>query len=240
MVLNLAQLKKESLNIRHEIVKNINEFKKLEKLRADINEIVKEFKAKRDEKVKEIRGIIGELSKLNEEKKSSDNSKNIKSLIGLINKKEWFFQINALSIKKEEQILKEIKDLKKELNEAKKGSDAVAKIRDLVKGLESKRREYNDFHAKVIDNASKSNDLSNEMNVFQKNIKELKKKGKENAKLLDEAMLDYKKAKLLRSKNTKENREQLEKIIMEKEDQALSKLKDKKKLTTEDLLSFQQ
>jgi len=126
MVLDLAQLKKESLNIRHEIVKSINEFKKLEKLRAEINEIVKESKIKRDEKVKEIRSIISELSKLNEEKKLSDNSKNIKSLIGLINKKEWFFQINALSIKKEEQILKEIKDLKKELNEAKKSSDAVA------------------------------------------------------------------------------------------------------------------
>jgi len=236
--LNLNELKEKSANIRHEIVKNINEFKKFEKSRNEINLLVKDYKIKREECVKEIKRIIKELSELNSEKKSG-NFKDIKSLISLINKKEWFFQINALPIKKEDQIIKEIKELKKELNEAQKENQVVIKIRSLVKDLELKRKDHNNFHQLVIENAEKSNDLSTNMNVIQKNIKELKKEGKSVSKELDAAIEDYKKNKTFKAKNFKENKEKMDKIIKEKENQAWDKLKEKKKLTTEDLLAFQ-
>ncbi|MDD4353147.1 MAG: hypothetical protein PHN56_01680 [Candidatus Nanoarchaeia archaeon] len=236
--MNLNELKEKSANIRHEIVKNINEFKKLEKSRNEINVLVKDSKQKREECVAEVKKILKELSDLNVEKKAS-NFKDIKSLISLINKKEWFFQINALPIKKEEQILKEIKELKKELNEAQKENQVVIKIRSLVKSLELKRKDHNEFHQAVIENAEKSNEFSNSMNAVQKKIKELKKEGRIVSKELDDAIVDYKKNKNFKVKNFKENKEKIEKIIQEKENQAWDKLKDKKKLTTEDLLAFQ-
>lgn len=236
--MNLNELKEKSTNIRQEIVKNINEFKKLEKSRNEINVSVRDFKQKREDCVKDIKKILKELSELNTEKKSS-NFKDIKSLISLINKKEWFFQINALPIKKEEQILKEIKELKKELNEAQKENQVVVKIRNLVKSLELKRKEHNGFHQAVIENADKSNEFSSSMNIVQKKIKDLKKEGRIVSKELDDAILDYKKNKTFKVKNFKESKEKLEKIIKEKENLAWDKLKDKKKLTTEDLLAFQ-
>ncbi|MFA5333926.1 MAG: hypothetical protein WC376_05535 [Candidatus Nanoarchaeia archaeon] len=236
--MNLNELKEKSASIRHEIVKNINEFKKLEKSRNEINVLVKESKQKREDCVKEIKTILKELSGLNNEKKSG-NFKDIKSLISLINKKEWFFQINALPIKKEEQILKEIKELKKELNEAQKENQVVVKIRSLVKSLELKRKEHNGFHQLVIENADKSNEFSNSMNAVQKKIKELKKEGRIVSKELDEAITEYKKNKTFKAKNFKESKEKMEKIIKEKENLAWDKLKEKKKLTTEDLLAFQ-
>jgi uncharacterized coiled-coil DUF342 family protein len=236
--LNLNELKGKSLNIRHGIVKNINEFKKLEKLRNEINVLVKDFKQKRENCVKDIKKILKELSSLNSEKKVS-NYKDIKSLISLINKKEWFFQINALSIKKEEKVLKEIKQLKKELNIAQKENKVVVKIRSLIKNLEFKRKEHNGFHHLVIENADKSNEFSNSMNAVQKKIKILKKEGRIISKELDGVIQEYKKNKNFKIKSFKESKEKMEKLIKEKENLAWDKLKDKKKLTTEDLLAFQ-
>jgi uncharacterized coiled-coil DUF342 family protein len=236
--LNLNELKEKSANIRHDIVKNINEFKKLEKSRNEINVLVKDSKQKREDCVREIKKILKELSELNGERKTG-SFKDIKSLIGLINKKEWFFQINALPIKKEDQIIKEIKELKKELNEAQKENLIVVKIRGLVKILELKRKEHNGFHLLVIENAKKSNEFSNGMNAIQKKIKELKKEGRSVSKELDGAMQEFKKNKNVKAKNFRENNEKIEKIIKEKENQAWDKLKEKKKLTNEDLLAFQ-
>ena len=234
----MDNLKEKSLLIRQDIVKNINEFKKLENSRNEINSLVKDFKQKREDCVKKIKDIIKELTGLNSIKKP-ENFKDIKSLMNLINKKEWFFQINALPIKKEEQILKEIKELKKELNEAQKENQAVKKIRVLVKSLESVRKEHNEYHEEVIENAKKSNDLSTKMNAVQKNIKELKKNGNVIKKEFDEKIAKYKLDKEIKSKNYKEKKENIEKIIKEKENEAWDKLKGKKKLTTEDLLIFQ-
>lgn len=234
----LNDLKKKSLNIRQEIVKKINDFKKIETLRISINSEVKKSKQKRQDCVKGMKDIINELSELNNIKKS-DAPKNVKSLVGLINKKEWFFQINALPIKKEEQILKEIKELKKELNAAKKENDAIKRIRVLVRMLEAKRKEHNEFHESVIKNADKSNELSSQMNEIQKEIKMLKKEGNGIKKEISKLVMHYKIEKEKKKNDLKDKKQEFSRMIEEKENQVFEKLKNKKKLTTEDLLVFQ-
>lgn len=236
--MDIKQLKNKSVNIRQGIVKEINEFNKLKKERVAVNVLVKDYKSKRDELVKRMKSVINDLKGL-EKLKGEINKDDINMLKKLINKKEWFFQVNALSIKKEEALMKELKDLNKRLKEAKMKTHAVNKIKNLVKELGATRRRHNEFHKIVIEKADESNNISQQMKVVQKRIKSLKKEGKIVRSKLKEELAKFKKVKQDRQKKALKVKEEEAVLIKKKQEEALTKLKEKKKLTTDDLLAFQ-
>lgn len=220
-----------SKSIRQNIVNKINIFNNLKKERSQINKTVKELKIKREEEVKKIKKYINELKELNK-KKSNIGIEDTKKIKDLIDKKEWFFQINVFSIKKEEALIKEIKELRNKLKKSNILNSAINKIRELIKKLEKTRKEHNFLHENVIKNAEKSNEISKKMKVVQKSIKELKKEGKVYKKEISKLKLKGPK----RNFNTKNKNNEL---IKKKQEKVLEKLKQKKKLTNEDLIAFQ-
>ncbi|VVB74581.1 Uncharacterised protein [Candidatus Tiddalikarchaeum anstoanum] len=236
----LIELKDRKNELRTKIIDDINEFNKLKGERDKFNEVVRENKEKRCEMVDKIKNIISELKNLNEEKKGlnevEDDSKTLRKII---NKKEWFFQVNVLSIKKEEAIMKELKGLKAKLKEAEKKGIVFKRIRELIHELGDARQKHNEYHNLVIKNAEESDKISQKMKEFQKDIKSFKKESKNLQLILKDEIDKLRKENktLIEKKEYMKKKE--EAIMKEKEEEAITKLMNKKKLTTDDLLSFQ-
>ncbi len=236
--MDLMTLRIKNSLIRKDIVKLINKFNNLRQERNNINKLVQESKEKRESSVNKIKSILNELKELNKEK-NSINVEDIKRLRNLINKKEWFFQINALSIKKEEALMKEIKGLNQKLKTAEKTNQVILKIKQLIKDLELNRMNHNSLHKIVIEKAEESNSVSDSMKLVQKNIKKLKKEGKIISEELKKEELERKKMEGIAKKRAKSIKQKKETIIKQKQEELLDKLKSKKKLTTDDLIFFQ-
>ncbi|PIU62245.1 hypothetical protein COX58_00415 [archaeon CG_4_10_14_0_2_um_filter_Archaea_38_6] len=225
--MNKDLMVKENNNIRRTIVKRINEFNKHKRERDNINKIVQDYKEKRLAEVSRMRNIIAELKELNKAKDSIP-AEDANELKKIINRKEWFFQINALPIKDEEVIINEIKLLRRRLKSAQEKNNVSRKIQGLISDLEKTRRKHNEFHELVIKKAGESNEQSSLMRVVQKSIKDLKKEGKRVRHSLKK-MEEKDKLRISNERN----------IIKEKQDAVIEKLKKNKKLTTDDLLIFQ-
>lgn len=236
---SLDNLKKKSKSIKKEIIDSITLFNELRKNRSKFNSIVKENKEKRGAIVKEIKSLISDLKLLNKEKEELVGGEDARLLKKLIDKKEWFFQINVLSIKKEEKIMKELKTLNSKLKKAKRKGIVFKSIKKIIYKLAKARKKHNNIHSIVIKTAEDSDTMSKKMRALQKKIKVLKKDGKEVNSILKKElykkknqMIDYKKKSALRKKKK-------ELVIKQKQDEVMKKLKNKKKLTNEDLILFQ-
>lgn len=234
------ELKEKRKNIRKSIIDSINEFNKYRDERDKFNEVVKENKLKRCEMVEKIKNIIDELKKLNEEKKDlSETEEDARTLKKLINKKEWFFQINVMSFKKEEALMKELKGLKAKLKEADKKGLVFKRIRELIHELAAARQQHNEFHNLVIKNAIESDAISKKMKDIQKNIKSFKK----DSKILEQTIIEesdkLKKIGMAAAERGAMMKKREEEVMMQKEEEAIAKLMNKKKVTSDDLTSMQ-
>lgn len=236
---NYNELKEKTSEIRGRIINDIKSFNSLKAERDKLNLIVKENKEKREAMVNTIKTIISQIKALNEEKKNFGETEDARTLRQLIDKKEWFFQINVMSMKKEESIMKELKGLKNKLKEADKKGIVYKNLKKLIHELGEAREKHNEFHNNVITNAEASDKISKQMKELQKSIKTAKKEGKSISDIIGKESFERRKSYADNHERSRLIKEKEEMLIKQKQDEVLEKLKNKKKLTNEDLVLFQ-
>ena len=229
--------------------------------RDKLTKEVKEEKGKREEYNKQIKENISNIKSLEGQKEAILKKYKIQNDPSLIKQDierlEFRIETEAMSFEKEKQLMKSINALRKKYNEAKKVSSVWEKIHELSKAIDNERRGAKDFHNKVQNKAKESQHHHEEMISLSKDVdalkKEetqafekfvaLKKKFNEVNEKLKEKLVEMSKIRVEVDKTKKETREEKRKkdedILKTKEEMVNEKLRKGEKLTTEDLLVFQ-
>ena len=265
--LNKLNREKESwYSKRSEVNKKITELiggvKGSKDERNELSGKVKELKAHRDDLNKEITEKSAKLNALKEVYDSKGGSKTAKEENPVAIKKElerldYVLQTQPMSFDKEQKMMKEIKSLRKKLNEMSSVMGEWEEISTLTRDINKLRRKSNSAHRQIQKKAANSqvkhevvigkskeiDALKEEEQQYFEKFKEFKElftikntKLKELLKETDElrAILEEQDIQV------DEDRKRQDQIALkEKAKEVNEKVKTGKKLTTEDLLIFQ-
>jgi uncharacterized coiled-coil DUF342 family protein len=244
------------------------------KIRASIQKI-KDSKSKRDSLTQEVKGLkpkrdginkeIAEKSKiLDDLKKEKSNiiaSLHIKEspskIKQQIEKLEFKIETDTVSFEKEKELMKRIKELKKQYNNSSGVIELNKKINAAFDNLKKMRKDANELHRAIQEQARQSQALheeilknsaeidrmkSDEEDAFKK-FSEFKKQFTGANSQLKEKLkeMNYIKSHLdkIHFDKKERRRQQEESFLRSKEDAVNEKIKKRQKLTTEDLLVFQ-
>lgn len=263
---NLTAEKERWFQLRQEYGKQIraeiDKVKDSMKQRDELTAAVQEEKKKRDE----LNKVISEKIKVVKEIKPDENEKIIvqwrnpeelkRQIVGMEKK----IETEGLSFDKEKQLMKQINSLKKHYEEAKKKQDEYFKSRGLSKEIFDLKREANDVHKQVQEQAKGSQKQHEVVVAVSKKIIDLRKKEKEAIEKFFElkkqcseifGILEqernlyaaHRKTKQRQYEQKEKSRKDFEKKTLREKAKTLEeKIKKggKVKLTMEDLLVFQE
>lgn len=246
--------KKEELKVKvNELIKQLKEMKTNNETSSKTYD---ELKKERDKYNSQVQSLIGNLKKLSEQKKEVFDKYKITSdpsyLKDRMDKLEQSIETDALSFKKETQIMDQIKRLKKQYDESKKVGEVLEKANQASKQLNEAKEKANHFHQRLLETAKNTGyaafiELTKQINNLRK---EQEAAFKMFIKMKNEfvKISTFLKAKIVGQKNaSKENYAKEHNQKTSKNDEILKKrietveekLKAKKKLTTEDFLALQ-
>lgn len=236
-------------------IRNIKELKiKKDKESVEINELKKQ-RNKHNDAVKEL---VKKLKKLKKEKDKVFDKFNIKmdpsNILEKINVLEKEVEIET-SFAKEQKLMEQIRRLRRSYDEGSQVTHLVDNIRVLEREIQESKKKADDFHFKIQDltkgpGYNEFLNLSQEINNLKKEQEdafnkfiEFKNKFNQSNNVLKELLKDVKEVKSEIEKDKelyKLEKEEKSKVIMKrKEEDVEKKLKEKKKLTTEDLIALQ-
>ncbi len=246
-----------------QIKEKIDKIKKSKEERNEKTSEVQNIKNERDELNGKIKTIIADLKVLNEQKQKMFGSGNgprvdparVKSQIERLEQK---LETEVMSFEKEKGVNKQIKELKSQIKGIEGTGDVLEQIKVKSRELRDLRTKAKEKHSIVQSRASQSQEQHEALLAISKEVDELKKKEEEAYK----KFFEYKKqfnelndqlkakikvinanskdvAKVKKAKRAKREAEQ-KKNLEELEKDVEEKIKKGKKLTTEDLLVFQQ
>ncbi len=261
--LNITDVKKESwFNKKEElkkyIIDSINKIRQLRSRKNKSDLYIQRLKAERDSYNKKVKDLIENIKNVNKEKLTILKKHKIDLDPSKINEKiqklEEKIETEAIPIEAEQKIMKQIKELKKIqtdissfLNNSRSLSEDIEKSKQkaeeahnkLKEELEKKKKGYEEFIAlsKEIDK------LRVEQEQAFKNFLEHKKQFLELNNKLKDKLLSISKFQQqmiqVRYYGEEKKQEVEDKQIEEKAKLVEDKIRNKKKLTTEDLLVFQ-
>lgn len=240
-------LKKE-LN---ELVKKIKEFK-LERDKANVS--IESLRSQRNAYSSKIKDLIKQIKKLNKKKnkflKRYDFKIDPARIQEKINELEKRVEIEV-DFKKEQKFMKQINDLKKSYAEAPELNEILEKSKKISSEITETKKKADEIHQKIVEYTKDKGynsfiELSKKINevrkqqedAFQKFINfknEYLNASNELRKLLEH--IKNNKEKNIVKNQEKENR--IMDIIRKKVEFVEQKLKQKKKLTTEDIIAYQ-
>jgi len=222
---------------------------------------VRENKRKRDalnksiqDKINEAKGISKEKSDIQKKFNIKNDPSKLKEQITLLEQK---IETEVMSFKNEQAIMKKIKEFKKQYKESRKISDTWDKLHKVNAEITELKTEANQLHRKVQDSAAESQEHHKEMITVSKDIDSIRddQKKQQNEYITHKKEFDkfnlQLKAKLMeineinkkldvhRLQVSKIKKEKVELTLAEKQREVESKIKSRKKLTTEDLLVLQ-
>jgi uncharacterized coiled-coil DUF342 family protein len=251
--------KKESL--KKEIFKFVKDIKEIKHDKDDANISVRELKEQRDNHNKKVKELITKIKELNKEKIDFIKKNKIKidpeHIKKRINELEFKIETEALSINKEKNVMKQIKELKKVYDQNIGLKEIIDKINNIDKEIKENKDKSDEIHKKIKEllnsndpgyikfkeYSNKINDLrKDQQNSFEKFI-ELKKGflkvQEELQKKLNESYEIKKQLDELENKTRLENQSRKEMQLKEREMLVEKKLMEKKKLTKDDLIMLQ-
>ena len=254
-------LKKESL--KSEIAKLINEIREVRKKKEELAGKVKPLKDNRDKHNAEVKTLIDVLKthkKSSEERRNKFGSATPESLKTRMDHLEHTLETQALSFDKEKTIMKEMNQLKKKYDAIKDFKDNVD-LKDVSQKIDEAKKKADEFHAELQACLKENKELSRNFSRISKEINALKKVQEEAfAKFIkfkqeflevnnalkgkqDTIKADVEKKRKIQETRRKENKRNEEqkanKDLKKKAEEVEEKLKNKKTLTTEDILAFQ-
>lgn len=225
---------------------------------------VKELKSHRDELNKTIKKLKEERTKLNTEvapkrekfvtlrKKMDDlpgNKGNTKFIAKRIEELDWEIQTNSLNLAEEKELIARIKVLEEEMLASKENETIKDRLLELRAEFSSLRITANDTHEKIVEFAKQSQELHEKMiekiketEIIKPNADEAHKKFTILRSQADEAYKNYieivARAKAMRlqiwQERENEKKSRVEAVINADTEQAMKKLKEKRKLTLDE------
>lgn len=252
--------KKEALNAK--IKESIRKIKEDKTKRDALTAEVKDLKAKRDLLNKGLSSKSSELEKLKKERAESSKSLDVKGSPSMIRKQmdnlEFKIETDTVSFEKEKELMKKIKVLRKDYDKLSILQESNKSVRESLDAVRKLRKESNDFHKSIQEKAKQSQVLHEEIlkisteidklkveeeeafkkfSEFRKQFHEVGSQLKGKFRLMDEVKSQLDKIQLDKMDRRKHEEESFLKL---KEEAVNEKIRKKQKLTTEDLLVFQQ
>ncbi|MFC1691630.1 hypothetical protein ACFL0W_05620 [Nanoarchaeota archaeon] len=239
----------------------IEELRSSKKERDKFTQSVKDTKQRRRELNEDIKKKIDEIKILRKETDAIKEKHNLKGdpskLQSEIKKVEFTIETVPMGIEKEKKMMKLLKEKKKAYKQFEQISDVFDKIHKLSKDIDQIREKADKSHKKVQDNANKSQEKHEDFVSSCTDIDELRRLEKEAhekfilGKKEFTAVNDYLKARLkelgsviekvseLREKEKAVKEKSVKQRLKEKEREVEKKLRERKKITTEDLIAMQ-
>jgi len=252
---------KQKEGLKKDIGALIHKIKEIKLVKDKSSEEVQQLKKERDKYNKEVKELIKEIKELNKLKDQKIKDHKIDVDPSKIQERITVLQLKieteAPSFKEEKKIMKQINDLQKKLKGASGLQDILVKSKEVSLKIEEAKKKAEEYHKKII---SQIEDNKNSYETFMNLSKEIsalkekqedafkkfidsKKEFQEINAQLQKKLTNAKDTQLKLSKNKEEKKEKLEAEIKEKiekkTEEVEHKLKTKKKLTTEDLIVFQ-
>ena len=250
----------EALNAK--IKESIRKIKDNKTKRDSFTGEVKELKLKRDLLNKELSSKSSELEKLKKGRAESSKSLDVKGFPSTIRKQmdnlEFKIETDTVSFEKEKELMKKIKLLKKDYDKLSILQESNKSVRESLDAVRKLRKESTDFHKSIQEKAKQSQALHEEIlkisaeidnlkaeeedafrkfSEFRKQFHEVGSQLKDKFKLMDEVKSKLDKIQL--DKRDIRKREE-DSFLKSKEEAVNEKIRKRQKLTTEDLLVFQQ
>ncbi|MBN2566555.1 hypothetical protein JXB02_00545 [Candidatus Woesearchaeota archaeon] len=252
---------KRKEEISQEIRQLIGIVRNLKRERNQLTDQVKSHKVKRKEIIDSIKRLIAEVNAYKREKDAiaakSAHGKNPLYLKKDIERLESRIETDVMSFEREQKLMKQIKEMKKQFEESRELTEAMEKVRSTSREIERLKREADQIHATIQELAHASQEKHEEMLTHSKRIDELKAKEDEAYKQFFEQKKRFSAAnevlkeqlsgvrqineKLSEAKTEtrKARREKEEKKLQDMGFEVDRKIKERRKLTTKDLLVFQ-
>lgn len=223
--------------------------------------VVKELKAKRESANSEMRLLSPEVKKALDAKeaavstlsrsKGNARRKSASQLYSEMEELEMRIITEAMPFSREQEIMKVIKEKRKQLEAVKAFSEAASSHRELFSKFSELRKQSYAFHSGLQQHAAESQKLHEEMVKLIPQLKELRQRKKPLLEQLGRAKGEYASASSSLGQALHELSEVREKIdaaaaerrkaeIEQKESQLTEKLRSGKKLTARDLLALQE
>lgn len=251
--------KKEDLKLG--IASLINQIKGLKSKSDSSSKSISELKSERNRCNDVVRDLIKKFKDLSKEKEEKLSKLKFKvdpeAISAQIDRLERRIETEAPSFEKEKELMKSIKSLRKQKDEAKGVSAVLDSMRKLSKQIDEAKAKAEDFHGQLTGKLKESKGgygefiaLSKRINGlkgmqekafenfvrFKKEFSELNARVSEKSKEMDaERRVKVKEFKRVRSVKKHEE----EKILKKRVEAVEEKLKKKRVLTTEDILAFQ-
>jgi len=248
-------------NTTKQIIDVIRDVKTLRKERDKLTNKVKSLKKEREQNNSEVLKKIEHIKKVQEESDKLVKKYNIKGdpsrLQREIEMLELKVETDVLSFQKEQKIMKEIKDMKKQLENAKGLKEVLENMNKLSKEIDDHKKQREQAHRKIQTFAAESQKKHEEMHENTKNIDKLRVNEEEIYKKFFGIKKEHTdinnelKQKLVEINNMnnkldqdsnqvrKKSQDVQKKKLATKADEVTDKIKKRQKLTTEDLLIFQ-
>lgn len=240
-----VSLLRKSRDIRNTLTKQVKTDKEeRSRLREEVREGISRFKELRKKKA-EI------LKKLGLEKDPSKIQLEIEQL-------EFKFETQPMAFDKETQLRKKIREMKKQIEEARVTQSIQEDMQKTIYQLDEKRKKAEIAHQRIQDNARLSQQKHEQILALSKMLDEIRPKEEETFKKFLEAKKKFNgintalKEKLIELSGIRQEMEkhrmETKRFFEEREEAELKKLETAveekirkgKKITTEDLLVFQQ
>ncbi|MBI2667771.1 hypothetical protein HYX17_03290 [Candidatus Woesearchaeota archaeon] len=241
-------------NLKDEIKELVKQIKNIKNISDTTTKGINDYRKERDNYNDKVRQLVKEIKKLNGEKKEIFSKLNVKDPVKIkkdIDRLEESIEIEAFSFDKEKEIMKKIKGLKKIYQESSQATELLDKIDGISEEIEDTRKKAQDIHEKFIDSLKGNKETFNSFMELSKKISNLKREQEEafenfiNFKKEFSTMNNIIKEKILelnviQNKLDDDRKEEKVKIYERQKSIVEEKLKSKKKLTTEDLIVFQE
>ncbi len=222
---------------------------------------VRELKRQRDTLNQQIREKVAEIKTLTAANQDVmdrfDRKNNPMALQKMIEALEFKLETQPMGFEAEQKLTKKIKDLKKQFNEVKGKAAVFEQLRERSKEIDALKREANKYHRQVQEHAQSSQSKHEALLTESKEIDDYKKQEEGryqeflvlkkvyvdlNQQLKDRVAELQAIKDVLNKQNVKIKEEQKEeelKTLKERAQEAEEKVKNRKKLTTEDILALQ-
>ena len=262
---DLSKKKNELYNKKEElfniISSNITELKELRKVIENYKSIKEEIKNKRDSSNKKFKELILEIKGISQEKRELFKKSNIKDdpkrLKWYIEKLETRIETEALPFETEKKLMTKIKELKRKYKSISKITNINDSLFRISEDVSLTKKIADEFHQQLLEQVNKNKDnydkfieLSKKTNETRKeknNVTDEYKVAKDEIRQLynkiQEKMIELNKLYAIigeeRKINEEQRRKKIEEILLEKTRSVEEKLKNRKKLTTQDLIILQ-
>lgn len=245
---------KKKEDLKQEIAKLISKIKEARSNKDSVDVKIKELKENRDKFNKEVKELIVKIKSLGP-KENSEKKESPEFLKMQIGKLETAMETQAFDFEKEKKVMKQINDLKKKYKIAFEAYSAQGEMKDLSKRIEEAKKKADEFHNQLKEylkehKESNFGKLSKEINQIKKVQEEAFAnfiKYKQEFSLINKQLKE--KLGMLKSEHQKNEQKKQERVhekkdkeqeqIRNKAKEVKEKFKQKKILTTEDLITLQ-